>query len=245
MSYTQFKLFRWFMKRLLVEDIHSLLFSTSISLILLVFLSRKYIETVNILIKYLGSTGVISNIALGVGTLIGFLASVPTTTIISSMLFKDKSSKFIEIILSAPFSYREYLTSFTFSVVSLGIIINVLMIITYICTVAIVSPNVFNIMTNGLIYVVSILITVITSLFAIVANLTLFKISQKVRIGGLVSTLPSLLIYLIIVLLVKPFHIHTTLWPILNTLIITTIIIVIALTITIAKIIKPETLLTT
>ncbi len=242
MSFT--RLYRWFLKRLLIEDAHSLLLSILISILLLIFLSMQYVKTISRLIKFLGTAGVVSNVALGIGTLMGFLASVAVSTIASGMLFKDRSSKFIEIILAAPFSYREYLVSLTLSMISLGVIINIMMTIVYICAIVTFSYNLLTVMTNYLIYIVSLLITIITSLLIVIVNLALLRIVRRLRISGLVSTLPSIIIYLAIIFLVRPFHTHTTLWPVLTTLIISTAIVIAVLIILILKLIKPDTLLT-
>jgi|GEM_PF-6778939 len=234
---------RWFIRRVFYEE----LFGFAISIVLSVLMTIvQVVNTAKIVLKLLQSglsTGLISNVALFTGTLTGFLASVVVVTVLSSLLRKDRLSRFIEVALSGPFSCEHYLAGLVTACVILSIIVNVVLTVTSTCTVLARAPTLLYLIVNWYSVVVSLLITLTSSLLVVLIDLILIRAERRIRVGPL-SILPSLIIFFIIVLVIRPLSVHTPLWTILYTLIAIAGLCTASLAAAILRIIRPESLIT-
>lgn len=234
----------WLVKRIFSEERASAVFSITICVVVLIVTLNvgllKYIPT---LVKYLG-TRAMSNIALSVGTLVGFLASIPIATLLSGILHKDKLTRFIEVLLSAPYSYKEILSAITIAGIILSLGITLLLYSLYCVLVVLKLPLLVTILINPYALILALLITALTVQLTILLNLLLTGVGKKLRISSLASIAPSLLLYLLIMLMIRPLSIKTPTIQILEIVTIICAILTIATALTILKLVKVEHLLT-
>ncbi len=203
------KIIYWLVRRIFTEERVSAIFSIVICVVVLVVtLNISLLKYVPTLVKYLGAQAV-SNIALSVGTLVGFLASIPTVTMLSGMLYRDKLTRFIEVLLAAPYSYREILSAIITTGIMLSLGVTILLYFVYCILVILKLPSIMTILVNPYALILALLITILTVELTILLNLLLADPGRKLRVSGLASLMPSLLLYILITMVIRPMSIKT------------------------------------
>lgn len=234
-------LVRWILKRIVVEETHGLALSILLSAIMVAFVPLSNLKSIIHLVHTYGSEIMryLSNISIFTGTLIGFLASISVVAVLVRPLAMDRLSRFIEIVLSGPFTFRQYLISIVLSCILLSVIIDAVLLSVYAVSLYLEASEIVSLMVNVYTIITGILITIFSSLLTITLHLAFTRLSYKFR-GGALSLIPSLLLYLIILFVFKPLSTTTPLWTVLYIIIVTVSVSILVMIILIFKLMRPE-----
>ncbi len=235
---------RWIIRRVIVEETHGLVLSILLSAIMVSFVPLTNLKSIIHLVHTYGSEIVkyLSNISIFTGTLIGFLASISVVAVLTRPLSMDRLSRFIEIVLSGPFTFRQYLIGIVLSCIILSIIVDAILVSVYAAALYLEASEIITLMVNAYTIITGILITIFSSLLTITLHLTFARLSYRFR-GGALSIIPSLLLYLLILFVFKPLSTTTPLWTVLYAIITVVSVSILIMIVLIFKLMRPEILI--
>ena len=188
-----------YVKRGFSEDKRSTLFSIILSIVLTAAIVPRLAKGISA-IPPQGLTYVGNLYALTFGATIGFLASVITSGM-GSVLYHDKVSRFVEVILSTPLTPRTYIASITtasiiHSIASYAIVASVYTAV----SATIVSDTAKQVLLNSWVYIIALLMAILTSLISVTVNLAAARLSVD---PSRLATIPSMAIFLVVIFVIS------------------------------------------
>ena len=188
-----------YVKRGFSEDKRSTLFSIILSIVLTAAIVPRLAKGISA-IPPQGLTYVGNLYALTFGATIGFLASVITSGM-GSVLYHDKVSRFVEVILSTPLTPRTYIASITtasiiHSIASYAIVASVYTAV----SATIASDTAKQVLLNSWVYIIALLMAILTSLISVTVNLVAARLSVD---PSRLATIPSMAIFLVVIFVIS------------------------------------------
>jgi len=188
-----------YVKRGFSEDKRSTLFSTILSIVLTAVIVSRLARDISAVppqgLAYVGNL-----YALTFGATMGFLASVITSGM-GSVLYHDKVSRFVEVILSTPLTPKTYIVSITIASVVHSIASYAVVALVYtVVVVTVVESVARQVLVNIWVYIIALLMTVLTSLISVTVNLVATRLSID---PSRLAAVPSMAIFLAVVFVVS------------------------------------------